>query len=98
MNREEALRATRELGASPAAKWVGNKLSDDGARLIQQCTRCGAEEELALPAAAVVAFQGGARGSALASSMPLGFDEKLFGWKKAFQLAHEGCGEDEAPA
>lgn len=96
MNRDETIRAAEELGRSPAAKWIGNKILDGGARLLQKCTRCGAEEVLEMPNAAVTAFQRGARGDALASQVPPDFDAKLYAWKKAFQLAHEGCVEGEA--
>jgi hypothetical protein len=58
--------------------------------------RCGAEQTLELPAAVVSAFEGGARGPAIASLVPSGFDEELFTWKRAFQLAHEGCAGNEA--
>lgn len=96
MNREETIHAARELGSSPAAHWIGNKLADDGRKLLQKCTRCGAEETLELPSAMIAAFRFGARGAALANLVPAGFDEKLFAWKKEFQYAHEGCDEDEA--
>lgn len=96
MNRDETLRAVEVLGVSPATAWIGNKLSEDGSRMLQKCTRCGAEEELELPAAAVTAFRSGERGPALAKRIPAGFDETLFAWKRAFQLAHEDCGRDEA--
>jgi hypothetical protein len=89
MNRAESLRAADELGRSPAAKWIGNRI--DGKILLQKCTRCGAEEKLEMPAALLFAFQGGKRGDALASQVPDDFDAKLFAWKKAFQVAHEGC-------
>lgn len=91
MNRAETIRAAEELAKSPAAKWIGNKLVDG--RLLQKCMRCGAEETLEMPAAAVKAFQGGARGDAVAARVPPDFDAKLYAWKKAFQLAHEGCTE-----
>ena len=89
MNREETLRAAEKLAASPAAKWIGNKL--EGGKLLQKCMRCGAEAVLELPAAVTQAFQAGARGDTLASSVPPDFDDKLFTWKRDFQVAHEGC-------
>ncbi len=46
MNRKGAARAVEVLAASPAAKWIGNKVVD-GAWL-QKCMRCGAEEALSL--------------------------------------------------
>jgi hypothetical protein len=91
VNREETARAAKALGASPAAKWIGNKL--EGGTLLQKCTRCGAEQTLELPEAVVKAFQGGARGDALASQVPADFDAKLYAWKRDFQIAHEGCTE-----
>ena len=96
MTREESMRALETLAASPAARWIGNKMLDGGSRLLQKCTRCGAEEVLELPLAAVAAFQGGARGDALARRVPSDFDEKLYAWKRAFQVAHEGCAKDAA--
>lgn len=92
MNREETQHAARVLGSSPAATWVGNRFSDNGAKLIQKCMRCGAEEELDMPPAAVSDFQRGARGDVDARLVPPFFDEKLFTWKRDFQRAHEGCG------
>lgn len=89
MNREESARAAHELGKSPAAKWIGNKLVDG--KLLQKCMRCGVEQTLEMPAAAVKAFQGGARGNAVAAQVPPDFDAKLFAWKRDFQLAHESC-------
>lgn len=89
MNREETARAAEELGKSPAAKWIGNKLVDG--TLHQVCTRCGATNTLAMPAAALKAFHGGARGDAVAAQVPPDFDAKLFAWKRDFQIAHEGC-------
>ena len=80
MNREESIRALAELAASPAAAWIGNKLVDGGTRLLQKCTRCGAEQVIAMPP--------NIRGPA---DVPIGFDEKLFAWKRAFQIAHESC-------
>ena len=94
--REQTTRAAQALAASPAAKWIGNKL--DGNSLLQKCTRCGAEEKMELPAGLLVAFQGGKRGDSLASQVPADFDAKLFAWKKAFQVAHEGCIEGGAAA
>ena len=91
MNRDEAARAAQELGKLPAAKWIGNKLVDG--KLIQKCTRCGAEQTLEMPTAAVKAFQGGARGNAVAAQVPPDFDFQLFAWKRDFQLAHASCVE-----
>jgi hypothetical protein len=96
MNRDETLHAARMLGSSPAAAWIGSKISSDGTRLFQKCIRCGAEEELEMPTAAVKAFQSGARGDAVARLVPPFFDEKLFAWKRDFQRAHESCREDKA--
>jgi hypothetical protein len=93
MNREEAARAMATIAASPAAKWIGNKLLDGGSKLLQKCTRCGAEEVLEMPSRAMAAFQGGKRGEALASQVPSDFDAKLFAWKRNFQIAHESCPE-----
>jgi hypothetical protein len=80
MNREQTLRALDQLAASPAARWIGNKLV--GGVLLQKCTRCGAEQLLELPSSV--------RGP---SDVPPGFDEKLYAWKRDFQVAHEGCKE-----
>lgn len=80
MNREEALRAFEELSASPASKWIGNRIV--GATWLQKCTRCGVEETLVLP-----------RDVHGPEDVPAGFDEKMFRWKRAFQVAHEGCVE-----
>jgi hypothetical protein len=91
VNLAETLRAAELLGSSPAAAWIGNKPSEDGSRMIQKCMRCGVEGELELPVAVVNAFRSGARGPTIARLVPAGFDEKLFTWKRAFQLAHEGC-------
>jgi len=96
VKREETLRAAAMLSASPAATWIGNKISADGQKLMQVCTRCGEKEELELPTEAVKAFQAGSRGEAVAALVPVGFDEKLFTWKREFQRTHEGCGEDRA--
>jgi hypothetical protein len=85
MNREESIRALEELAAAPAAKWIGNKFVDGGAKLLQKCTRCGAEQTLDLP----MNIKGPA-------NVPIGFDEKLYAWKRSFQIAHEGCVEEEA--
>jgi len=93
MTRAEAMRALEELAASPAARWIGNKMLDGGTRLLQKCTRCGAEQILEMPPAAVAAFHGGARGDALAHQVPSDFDEKLYVWKRSFQITHEGCPE-----
>ena len=68
-----------ELASSPAAKWIGNKFVDDGTRLLQKCTRCGTEQVLEIPSMKTPA------------DVPIGFDEKLYAWKKAFQIAHAGC-------
>lgn len=78
MNREETRRAVDVLSASPAAKWIGNKLV--GGVLLQKCTRCGAEQSLELPP-----------NIQAPTDVPPGFDEKLFAWKRDFQIAHEGC-------
>jgi hypothetical protein len=83
MNREESLRAVETLAASPAAQWIGNKL--EGAVWLQKCARCGAEESLKMPP--------NVRGPA---DVPAGFDEKLYAWKRTFQIAHEGCAESAA--
>lgn len=93
MTRDEAMHAMEELAASPAASWIGNKVLDSGMRLLQKCTRCGAEQVLEMPRAMVTAFQQGVRGDALASQVPADFDAKLFTWKRAFQVAHETCAE-----
>jgi hypothetical protein len=85
MNRERAIRAAAELAKSPAARWIGNKVVDGGARLLQKCMRCGAEETIEMPP--------NVRSPA---DVPAGFDEKLYAWKKAFQVAHEECVEGEA--
>jgi len=96
MNCDEALHAMQTLGSSAAAAWIGNKISDDGIRLVQRCTRYGQEEELALPADTVSAFRSGARGDALARLVPPFFDEQLFTWKRDFQQAHKTCGDNRA--
>jgi hypothetical protein len=93
MTREETMRALEELAASPAASWIGNKPLDGGMRLLQKCTRCGAEQVLEMPSAVVAAFQRGDRGDALARQVPPDFDAKLFTWKRSFQIAHENCAE-----
>lgn len=80
MNREETLHAIEVLAASPASRWICNKIVD-GAWL-QKCARCGAEETLVLPP--------NVHGP---EDVPAGFDEKLFNWKRTFQVAHEGCTE-----
>ena len=82
MNQDEALRAAEQLARSPAARWIGNKLV--GGVLIQKCTRCGAEQTLELPAKI-----------GRPSDVPVGFDEKLYAWKRDFQIAHEGCPDPE---
>ena len=81
MNREQSLRALAELAASPAAKWVGNKLLADGTLLIR-CTRCGGEDRLKMPSSVKSPLD-----------VPTGFDEKLFAFKRTFQIAHEKCTE-----
>ena len=81
MNQEQSLRALAELAASPAAKWIGNKLLVDGT-LIVKCTRCGAEDKMTIPANIRSPLD-----------MPAGFDEKLFTFKRSFQIAHEKCPE-----
>lgn len=96
MTREEAVRALEVLAASPAAKWIGNKFVDGGSKLLQKCTRCGAEQLFEMPPSTVAAFQSGARGDALASKVPADFDEKLFAFKRNFQIDHETCTEDVA--
>jgi hypothetical protein len=94
VTRKEALQATAALAASPAAKWIGNKIVDG--QLIQKCMRCGSQEVLAMPVEAMKALQRGARGDALARLMPADFDEKLYTWKRAFQNIHESCTEHAA--
>lgn len=93
MTRDEARRALEDLAAAPAAQWIGNKLVDGGTRLLQKCTRCGAEQVFKMPTAAVSAFQSGARGNDLARQVPPDFDAKLYAWKRAFQIEHESCTE-----
>ena len=93
MNRQEAASAAEELGKSPAAKWIGTKPLDGGAKMLQKCTRCGAENVLEMPFAMVNAYQRGIRGDALAAQVPPDFDAKLFAWKRDFQIAHESCVE-----
>lgn len=82
MTQDEALRAVEVLGASPAAKWIGNKLVSGV--LLQKCMRCGAEQTLELP-----------QKISRPADVPPGFDEKLFAWKRDFQIAHEGCVDTE---
>jgi hypothetical protein len=96
MTREDAMRALEELASSPAARWIGNRFVDGGSRLLQKCTRCGAEQLLDMPPSTVAAFQAGARGDTLASKVPPDFDERLFIFKREFQIAHEGCLEGVA--
>lgn len=84
MTREESIRALEELAAAPASKWIGNKFVDGG-KLLQKCMRCGAEQTLTIPP--------NIKGPA---DVPRGFDEKLYTWKRAFQIAHEGCVESAA--
>lgn len=81
MNREQSLRALAELAASPASKWVGNKLLADGTLLIK-CMRCGGDATLKMPANVKSPLD-----------VPVGFDEKLFSFKRSFQIAHEKCTE-----
>lgn len=81
MNHEESLRALAELVASPAARWIGNKLDVDGT-LVVKCTRCGAEDKIKLPSNVRSPLD-----------VPAGFDEKLFAFKRGFQIAHEQCAE-----
>jgi hypothetical protein len=85
VTREETARAIKTLAASPAAKWIGNKVV--GLTWIQRCTRCGAETTLDLPP--------NVYGPA---DVPPGYDEKLFAWKRDFQIAHEGCTEEPLAA
>ena len=75
MNRDETLRAMEVLAASPAARWIGNKLVDG--KLLVKCTRCGAEDTIEMPSSP--------------ANVPIGFDAKLYTWKRAFQIAHESC-------
>jgi hypothetical protein len=81
MNREQSLRALAELASSPAAKWIGNKLLADGTLLVK-CTRCGVEDTLKMPSNVRSPLD-----------VPVDFDEKLFTFKRAFQIAHEKCVE-----
>ena len=81
MNQEQSLRALAELAASPAAKWIGNKLLANGMLLVK-CTRCGAEDKLQIPSNVRSPLD-----------VPAGFDEKLFAFKRGFQIAHESCAE-----
>jgi hypothetical protein len=85
MNREESLHALATLAASPAAKWVGNKLDSD--RWIVKCTRCGAEDSIKMPP-----------NIKSPADVPIGFDEKLFAWKRDFLIAHEECAEEATKA
>jgi len=78
VNREEAARAIETLAASPAARWIGNRLI--GNTLLQKCSLCGAEETLEVPP--------NIRGP---GDVPAGFDETLFAWKRSFQVTHESC-------
>lgn len=80
MNREQGLQALTELAASPAAKWVGNKLLPDGTLLVR-CMRCGGEDTLNIPS------------TVSPLDVPVGFDRKLFTFKRSFQIAHEQCAE-----
>jgi hypothetical protein len=81
VTREQSLRALAELAASPASKWIGNKLDLDGVLLVK-CMRCGAEDRLKMPSNVHSPLD-----------VPAGFDEKLFAFKRGFQIAHEGCPE-----
>lgn len=83
MNREQSMRALAELAASPASKWIGNKLLDDGTLLIK-CMRCGGENKLKMPVSVKSPLD-----------VPPGFDEKLFLFKRTFQVKHEHCREEE---
>jgi hypothetical protein len=94
VTRDEALRALKTLAQAPAAKWIGNRLLDGGEKLLQKCTRCGAEQTIDMPMPAAAAYQRGARGDALASAAPPDFDAKLYEWKRAFQIDHGKCVED----
>jgi hypothetical protein len=80
VNREEGLRALATLAASPAARWIGNKL--EGGMWFLKCLRCGSEASLKMPS--------NVRSPA---DVPMGFDEKLYVWKRDFQGAHESCAE-----
>jgi hypothetical protein len=88
MNREERLRALKELATSPAAAWIGNKIVD-GTKILQKRMRCGAEQEIELPRSVDIL-----RGQP--ANVPVGLDEKLYAWKRSFQIAHEGCVETAA--
>lgn len=83
MTHEEALLAARELAASPAAQWIGNKLANP-TTLIQRCMRCMLEETFTLPLPAKAL-------AATPSAVPAGFDEQLFAWKRAFHDKHASC-------
>ena len=83
MNHEQTIRALDQLATSPAARWIGNNLV--GGVLLQKCTRCGAEQLLELPP-----------NIQRPADVPPGFDEKLYAWKRDFQVAHEGCVEEAA--
>lgn len=92
MNREESLHAMEELANAPAAKWIGNKI--DGTRLLQKCTRCGAEQTLELPVGVLQQMRPNVAVVAnafLRQAVPVGFDEQLYEWKKQFQATHAGC-------
>jgi len=80
VNREESLRAMGTLAASLATMWIGSKLEDD--KMVVRCMRCGTEASFKLPP--------NLRGPA---DVPAGLDEELFSWRRAFQVAHEGCVE-----
>ena len=92
MNREESMRAMKELANASAAEWIGNRL--DGTRLLQKCTRCGVEETLELPVGVLQQMRPNVAVVAnafLRQAVPVGFDEQLYEWKKKFQTAHAGC-------
>jgi len=89
MTREEVQQAFALLAASPAAGWIGNKLVHG--KLVVKCFRCGAERSLKMPSSVLNAFRAGARGDALAATVPSDFDARLFAFKRDFQIAHEGC-------
>lgn len=77
MNRDESLHAMAVLAASPAARWISNKLVDG--KLLVKCMRCGAEDTIEMPSSP--------------ANVPVGFDAKFYTWKRAFQIAHESCAE-----
>lgn len=81
MDSKRSLLAVAELESSPASRWIGNRLTDDGRRRswLQKCMRCGAEVTLSIPRS----FDSPEAADA--------FDERLFRWKRSFQIDHEGC-------